>query len=448
MTTVTTQAAVKKSAAKKQVRCKATGCSNRFRPAHASTIYCSEACKSLHKNVSRRKPFQIPRSNHFFLFLTREAQRAGTLAIFDTLVDSVDNLVALYNVVKLRMTANVMSGKDGFHICHVAPAKHDTVLGLMNAQNLIVAPAYLNRRHSNTHSNKSGVFMYRKDILPKLYVASDEAGVLDRIFDFIGTETIIAFCKKAKLTESRRQASLGKLEKLVDRSNREHDKFAAVLDDSSSKTPEITAAVDAIQSRESFKPMMKGQKLSESAMLIKELIRHAEFRCELEEFASIAREYTRGDFAHIGLSRDAQNTLFDLLHGFVSENDVMDNEVECLMYELRAPLRAAQELHAATIVRNHERLTSKAQEAAQAVLTEAEQHAKRIVDMVSTATFLADFGDNDCADFCYIPETETERASRIEAQIVRMASEAYGYNIFVDAADYCDLSDRAEYVFG
>lgn len=440
-----TQTAVKKSPAKKQVRCKATGCSNRFRPAHASTIYCSEACKSLNKNVSRRKEFTIPRSNHFFLFLTREAQRAGTLAIFDTLVGSVDNLVDLYNVVKLRMTANVMSGKGSFHICHVAPTKHETVLGLMNAENLIVAPAYLNRRHSNTHSNNAGVFMYRTDILPKLYVASDEAGVLDRIFDFIGTETIVAFCKKAKLTESRRQASLAKLDKLVDRANKEHDKFAAILDDTTSKTPEIIAAVEAIQSRAEFKPMMKGQKLSDSAMLIKELIRHAEFRCELEEFASIAREYTRGDFAHVGLSRDAQNTLFDLMHGMIAENDAMDTEVECLMFELRAPLRAAQARQQETLVRNQERLATKAQEAVQSLLVDAEQYVNR---MTSTATFLASFGDeDDCADFCPLSETETERTSRIEAQIVRMASEAYGYNVFIGGADFCDLSDRAEHIF-
>ncbi|PQB02261.1 hypothetical protein D0N73_12935 [Pseudomonas fluorescens] len=356
---------------------------------------------------------------------------------------SVDNLVDLYNVVKFRMTANVMSGKDSFHICHVAPTKHETVLGLMNAENLIVAPAYLNRRHSNTHSNNAGVFMYRTDILPKLYVASDEAGVLDRIFDFIGTETIIAFSKKAKLTESRRQASLAKLEKLVDRGNKDHDKFAAILDDSTSKTPEIIAAVEAIQSREEFKPMMKGQKLSDSAMMIKELIRHADFRCELEEFASIAREYTRGDFAHIGLSRDAQNTLFDLMHGMVSENDAMDNEIDCLKFELRAPLRAAEARQQDTLARNQERLAAKAQEAVQSLLVDAEQHVKR---MTSTATFFAGFGD-DCADFCYMPETETERTSRIEAQIVRMASEAYGYNALIGGANFCDLSDRAEHIF-
>jgi len=430
--------------AAKQITCSNPDCKKRFRTTDSRKIFCSTECKGRKQTASKRKEFTIPRSNHFFLYLAKEAKRAGTLAIFDTLVGSVDNLVDLYNVVKLRMTANVMSGKDSFHICHVAPIKHETVLGLLNAENLIVAPAYLNRRHSNNHSNKAGVFMYRTDILPKLYIASDEAGVLDRIFDFIGVDTVVAFCKKAKLTESRRQASLAKLAKLVDRANKDHDKFAAVLDDSNSKTPEIIAAVEAIQNQKEFKPMMKGQTLSDSAMLIKELIRHAEFRCELEEFASIAREYTRSDFTHIGLSRDAQNTLFDLMHGMVSENEQMDNDIECLKFELRAPLRAADERRKEVLNTNQERLAYKAQKAVQAVLTDAEQHAKRIVDMVDSATFWASFGDDDdYADFCYLPETETERVSRVEARIVRMALEAYGHNAFDEGNEYCSLSDRA-----
>ncbi|NBA96839.1 hypothetical protein [Pseudomonas sp. R5(2019)] len=383
----------------KQKTCQNPDCKKRFRPARSTAKFCSTECKERKNTISKRKPFTIPRSNHFFLYLAKEAQRAGTLAIFGTLVGSVDNLIELYSVVKLRMTANVLSGKDSFHICHVAPVKHENVLGLSNAENLIIAPSFLNRRHSNTHSNKAGVFMYRANVELKHYVGSDEAGVLDRIINMIGEETIIAFCKKAKLTESRRQASLAKLAKLVDYNNPEHARFIAILEDSSSKTPEIVAAVEAVQNRAEFKPMMKGCRLSDSAMLIKELIRHAEFRYELEEFADIAKQYTRGDFAHIGLSIDAQRTLFDLLHGVVAEE--MEDEVDCFKYELRAPLRAAEQRHSEVLILNQERLTARAQAAVQDVVSEAEQAAKRIRDMVSNATFYADFLDG--ADFCYLP---------------------------------------------
>lgn len=331
----------------KQKTCKNPDCKKRFRPARSTATFCSTECKERKNTISKRKPFTIPRSNHFFLYVTKEAQRAGTLAIFDTLVGSVDNLMALYEVVKLRMTANVMSGKDSFHICHIAPVKHDNILGLSNAENLVIAPAIFNRRHSSKHCNKAGVYMYRADAPMKLFVASDEVGLLDRIIDMIGEETVIAFCKKAKLKDSQRQASLEKLAKLIDHSNPDHARFIAILNDTHSKTPEIIAAVEAVQSRAEFKPMMKGQKLSDSAMLVKELIRHAEFRCELQEFADIATQYTREDFALTTLSIDAQRTLFDLLHGVAEEE--MEDEVDCLKYELRAPMRkavAAQELSA------------------------------------------------------------------------------------------------------
>lgn len=329
----------------KQKTCQNSDCKKRFRPTRSTANFCSKGCKERKNTASKRKPFNIPRSNHFFLYLTKEAQRAGTLAIFDTLVGSVENLMALYEVVKLRMTANVMSGKDAFHISHIAPVKHGNILGLSNAENLVIAPAAFNRRHSSHHYNKAGVFTYRANVPKKLFVASDEAGLLDRIIDMVGEETIIAFCKKAKLTESRRQASLEKLAKLVDPSNPDHARFIAILNDTHSKTPEIIAAVEAVQSRAEFKPMMKGSKLSDSAMLVKELIRHSEFRCELQEFADIALQYTREDFALTTLSIDVQRTLFDLLHGVAEEE--MEDEVDCLKYELRAPMRktvAAQEV--------------------------------------------------------------------------------------------------------
>lgn len=397
--TTTTKAAVK------QKTCKNQDCKKRFRPARSTAAYCSTECKTRKSTISKRKSFTIPRSNHFFLYLTKEAQRAGTLAIFDTLVDSVDNLLALYEVVKLRMTANVMSGKDSFHICHVAPVKHDNILGLSNAENLVIAPAIFNRRHSSNHCNKAGVFMYRANAPMKLFVASDEAGLLDRIIDMIGEETVVAFCKKAKLTESRRQASLEKLAKLVDHSNPDHSRFIAILNDTHSKTPVIIAAVEAVQSRAEFKPMMKGQKLSDSAMLVKELIRHAEFRCELQEFADIALQYTRGDFAHTTLSIDAQRTLFDLLHGIAEEE--MEDEVDCLKYELRAPLRAAQEIANKVARDNQERAERTAQ---RAIEEPKPDPAKRVVDMVANATFWADFGDlDDRADFCYLPVVEVAR---------------------------------------
>ncbi|MNQ91251.1 hypothetical protein D3C85_1066230 [compost metagenome] len=366
--------------------------------------------------------------------------------MLDPLVNSVEALQALYEVVKGRMVANVLSGKESFHVAHIAPSKHEYALGMLSAENLVIAPASLNKRHSNSHTNRAGVFMFVNDMQIKNTILSDDKDVLDRIIDYIGLDTIISFCKKSKLSHSQRQAAIKKLSGLVDHTNPDHSQFIVLLSDKDAKTPAIHAAIEAINGAKEYKPMMKGQRLSESAMLIKELIRHAEFRCELEEYAAIAREYTYGDFAHIGLSVDAQKTLFKLLHGYLEFE--MEDEVDCLKYELRAPLRAVQEVANKVARDNQERAERAAQRAIEEVLTDAEQAAKRIRDMVYDATFWASFGDDDdCADFCHLPETEAERVSRIEEKIVRQAFEAYGYNIFVDGADYCDLSNRTEVIF-
>lgn len=444
MTTKNTATAVKKTHRR---TCKNVECKAKFSTTDSRKTFCTRECKDNTSNtVKRAKTYEIPKTNHFFVYLTKEVIRSGTLHVLDPLVGSVDALQALYEVVKGRMVANVLSCTELFHVAHIAPSKHEYVLGLLSAENLLISPASLNKRHINTHANKAGVFIYRADMQIKNTILSDDKDVLDRIIDYIGLDTIISFCKKSKLSHSQRQAAIKKLSGLVDHTNPEHSQFIALLSDNDAKTPAIHSAIEAINGAKEYKPMMKGQKLSESAMLIKELIRHAEFRGELEDCAAIAREYTYGDFAHIGLSADAQKTLFNLLHGYLEPE--MENEVDCLKYELRAPLRAAEQRHTEVMVRDQERLASRAQAAVQDVITEAEQAAKRIRDMVSNATFWADFGDDDnCAEFCYVPETEAERASRIEARIVRMASDAYGYNVFVGVCDYCSLCDRTEVIF-
>lgn len=426
--------------------CKNKDCKSKFTTTDSRKVFCRRECKDVATYAPKRKVYEIPKTNHFFVYLTKEVQRTGTLHILDNLVGNVEALQALYEVVKGRMVANVLSGQESFHVAHIAPSNHEYVLGMLCAENLLIAPACLNKRHTNTHANKAGVFMYRADMQIKNTILSDEQDILDRAIDYIGYDTVVAFCKKSNLTPSQRQAAIKKLSGLVDTANPDHAQFIAILSDPNAKTPQIVAAIEAINGFKEFKPMMKGQRLSESAMLIKELIRHAEFRGELEDCAAIAREYTRADFVHIGLSGDAQRCLFNLLHGYLEPE--MENEVDCLLYELRAPVRAAQERSTEVMVRDQERLARRAQAIVQDVLTEAEQAAKRIRDMVRDATFWADFGDDDdCADFCFLPETETERKTRIETTIVRMASEAYGFNVFVDCYDYCCLSDRVEVTF-
>lgn len=394
----------KNTAVKKTHRrtCQNLQCKSKFSTTDSRKTFCTRECKESSSNTAKRSvTYEIPKTNHFFIYLTKEVIRSGTLHVLDPLRNSVEALQALYDVVKGRMVANVLSGTELFHVAHIAPSSHEYVLGLLCAENLLIAPTVLNKRHTNTHANKAGVFMYRADMNIRNTILSDDTDILDRVIDYIGLGTIIAFCKKSKLTPSQRQQALKKLSKLVDTTNPDHSQFIALLSDSTAKTPQIVAAIEAINGAKEYKAMMKGQRLSESAMLIKELIRHAEFRGELEEFAAIARQYTRANFAHIGLSADAQKTLFNLLHGYLEPE--MDDEVDCLKYELRAPERAARELVRESVIRNQvmsERRAAK-------LKAEAVEKAKRIAYLKTPsvqwdiAAFEADHFD--LTDYSVIP---------------------------------------------
>jgi hypothetical protein len=382
--------------------CKNVECKAKFSTTDSRKTFCTRECKDNSTNtVKRSKTYEIPKTNHFFIYLTKEVIRSGTLHVLDPLRNSVEALQALYDVVKGRMVANVLSGTELFNVAHIAPSKHEYVLGLLSAENLIIAPASLNKRHANTHANKAGVFMYRADMEIKNTILSNDTDVLDRIIDYIGLETVISFCKKSKLTHSQRQAAIKKLSGLVDHTNPDHGQFLALLSDKDAKTPQIVAAIEAINGAKEYKAMMKGQRLSESAMLIKELIRHAEFRGELEDCAAIARQYTYGDFAHIGLSADAQKTLFNLLHGYLEPE--MENEADCLMYELRAPVRAAEERYKEVMV-NHQAMSERRAAKLEAEALEKARHIAYLKSpsvQYDSAEFEAEHFYS--ADYCLIP---------------------------------------------
>jgi hypothetical protein len=326
--------------------CKNPSCKSKFSTTDSRKIYCCSACQAA-KNITtkRKSTYEIPKTNHFLIYISKEVQRAGTLHVLDELVGSAEALEALYNVVRTRLVANVLTGPtvstdgkrtDAFHVGHIAPVKHEYVLGMLCAENLIILPAKLNRTHSNAHTNSAGVFMYRSDMQIRNTILSNDQDILERAIAYIGLDTVTTFCKKAKLAPSQRAAALKKLFALVDPSDESHTPFISLLGDKNATTPQLVAAIETIQCKAQFRPLMRGEKLSPSAMLIQELIRHSGYRPELEDYANICREYTKDGFHHDSLSLDSQITLSRLLHGHFEYDDVIDE----LKFDLRLPVRA------------------------------------------------------------------------------------------------------------
>lgn len=327
--------------------CKNPSCKAKFSTSDSRKVYCRPDCQTaMHIITKRKSTYEIPKTNHFMVYIAKEVQRAGTLHVLDQLVGSVEALEALYKVVRTRLVANVLTGPtisadgkrtDPFHVGHIAPVRHEYVLGMLCAENLIVLPAKLNRTHSNVHANSAGVFMYRSDLQIKNTILSTDQDILERAIAYIGLDTITEFCKKAKLAPSQRAAALKKLFALVDPSDESHAPYIALLGDKKATTPQLVAAIETIQCKAQFKPLMRGKKLSPSALLIQELIRHATFRPELNEYAAICRAYTKDGCHHDNLSSDSQATLSRVLHGEFETDEVTDE----LKFDLRAPTRSA-----------------------------------------------------------------------------------------------------------
>lgn len=391
-----------KATSNKQYRrtCKNPSCKSKFSTTDSRKVYCRPDCQTAKHIITKRKStYEIPKTNHFMVYITKEVQRAGTLHVLDQLVGSVEALEALYNVVRTRLVANVLTGPtisadgkrtDPFHVGHIAPVRHEYALGMLCAENLIVLPAKLNRTHSNAHTNSAGVFMYRSDMKIRNTILSSDQDTLERAIAYIGLDTVTEFCKKAKLAPSQRAAALKKLFALVDPADESHTPFISLLGDKNATTPQLVAAIETIQCKAQFKPLMRGEKLSPSSMLIQELIRHAAFRPELDEYAAICREYTNDGYHHDNLSPDSQATLSRVLHGELETDDVIDE----LKFDLRTPTRATN-ARADRIAQRHIQLN------ARAAIRDASLKTRQAT--WEFAALETDVCSGFQADYCFIP---------------------------------------------
>ncbi|OKO47008.1 MULTISPECIES: hypothetical protein [Pseudomonas] len=391
-----------KATSNKQYRrtCKNPSCKSKFSTTDSRKVYCRPDCQTAKHIITKRKStYEIPKTNHFMVYISKEVQRAGTLHVLDQLVGSVEALEALYNVVRTRLVANVLTGPtisadgkrtDPFHVGHIAPVQHEYALGMLCAENLIVLPAKLNRTHSNAHTNSAGVFMCRSDMNIRNTILSSDQDTLERAIAYIGLDTVTEFCKKAKLAPSQRAAALKKLFALVDPADESHTPFISLLGDKNATTPQLVAAIETIQCKAQFKPLMRGEKLSPSSMLIQELIRHAAFRPELDEYAAICREYTNDGYHHDNLSPDSQATLSRVLHGELETDDVIDE----LKFDLRTPTRATN-ARADRIAQRQIQLNAKA-----AIRDAALKRRQATWEFAALET---DVCSGFQADYCFIP---------------------------------------------
>lgn len=328
----------------KRITCSLKGCTTRFKQDRITDKFCSTDCATAHRNTSRRTTTEttIPRTNHFCVTLIDEALRAGHLEVFKNLKGDKAALVELYKVVTLRMRSNIVTGKNNYHVCHVAPVAHATRLGTFDARNLFVGQSLKNKAAGQV-STGAGEFVPRIRLATANQVHESESRtlILDRIIAYIGEPAFKAFVKEVKLKESARVETIAKIESLIDSGNPEHDKFAALVANTKATTQQLQAALQELSDKAVFQP--KFSRTSEANLLVSEYTRHAQHREELQFLLptlALASSPNGTLLQNTFLQEEHVQTLFDLLQGH--DADEMQEEVSSLEYVLLSHQRKAQ----------------------------------------------------------------------------------------------------------
>lgn len=327
-------------------RCLLETCKKPFTPNRSDQCYCKNDkrdCKSLVRKVDRskarsKKPYTIPLDAHQRYRILDAVRAAGTVQILSTWKGDVDEAAATINVLTATNTANLKTGKNTFHTCHVDAVNNKYRLGLLSSKNLFVGLGTRNRA-TGAFSSGMGESISRLELKAKWSVAENmsNADIWTMIEEFVGVETLAEACRKAGLKPSAKAQALANLEMLIDSTNPDHDRFAKVLKNPKSTTVDLQMACAEIQGKRVFSTKLNAT--SEQEILFSEIRRHSAFRPELEFLLTpINQMYTvhtddegKSHKHLIGvLDGDHLQTLFNLLQGH-DAND-MTEEVEELMF--------------------------------------------------------------------------------------------------------------------
>ncbi|WP_416199950.1 MAG: Recombinase domain-containing protein [Pseudomonas shahriarae] len=150
----------------------------------ANKIYCSKECR---KAAHRKKKSKISRAqqrrsnmrqNEEVLRLVRECRRAGTVQILTG--HNLESFIETMRLVRERPKGDV-------RLCHIAPVKGTTFIGLFHYANLFYGGTYQNKRFGNKYI-AGGLFISHKDLKSKWRVGREAPAneVLLKIEEFLG----------------------------------------------------------------------------------------------------------------------------------------------------------------------------------------------------------------------------------------------------------------------
>jgi hypothetical protein len=213
-------------------RCK--HCKSTYTAIRKGHIFCSENCRKLsHKSELKAKTAQKKARRiasklsklsacSFGRYLLKEIRRAGTVEVLQGhTAESLNELLALRR--KCTTAGGYKNGEPlgTYELSHVWPVASAQHLGLLRAENLVIAPKEFNRRHGTKYpvTGYQGRCIPRNSLQPSWLVAdnNDNSTLLKLIRAYLGQEFdkwlsgfVISLTQRDKLIRDLKKAGLSK----------------------------------------------------------------------------------------------------------------------------------------------------------------------------------------------------------------------------------------------
>jgi len=296
-------------------------CGKRPRMVSRTAKFCNATCRSQARNASRRVTYLYNATNSpFFQELARQAIRARTILLYKDF--TAKDLGALYDVYAQAQKHNGYgerkeAGFAPFELSHISPVRGETSVGLFRADNLIIAPRGMNRKHGSSHF-AGGASISRKELDAKHHVDRDssEADVIARIIKLIGEPVVLAVVEARKIQPAKRHALVLWLREHLSRDNPEHEKHFQVLDTATATV--LTAIKREVSGQEPTSGGWKPQFSEEFPVLMEEWERigrayRPELLPPLQRLRFIEANTSRRFY--VEFNEDELQAIFDVLHG-------------------------------------------------------------------------------------------------------------------------------------
>lgn len=310
---------------KKDNRLRCGRCDKKFTPKRSNQKYCSSDCRvngNSSKRTSAKKQYEIPRSAPFCLWLLQECRRAGHVQILSGHTEQ--SLMELYKLHAYTSKVNMhkaVTDDTGYHKSHIIPVQGPRLMGLLHAENLVIATAMDNKQHGIKH------FGYGRGIerhmlndrwsVPKTGMTNET--LFGLILEVVGKEKYERFAKAAKLKPSPRMAHIKYLESVLHDDNPDHKEHLKALRSKGTTTRALGTIVATLKGKKVNAFKMECDYFSPFRVYKEEALRLSRYRPELAVLHEMLKEIELIQYSRTleepRLEPWETAALFDILHG-------------------------------------------------------------------------------------------------------------------------------------